>query len=86
MCDQTNMERAMNFLKREQAAATTALITSYTPIVQALSTISEGEREQLQRKPDTAYFLAREKYLQLCELEAHHGVSIGNSYTNEIAG
>ncbi len=37
------------------------------------------------------YFLVIEKllfrkYPRLCELEARHGVSIGSSYTNEIAG
>ena len=35
-------ECVMNFLKREQAAATNAPVTSYAPIVQALSIISEG--------------------------------------------
>ena len=82
---------AMNLLKREQAKASNTPTCSYGPIVQALSKISELEREQLRKKFDIAYFLAIEKlsfrkYPRLCELEARHGVSIGSSYTNEIAG
>ena len=81
----------MNLLKREQAKASNTPTCSYGPIVQALSKISELEREQLRKKFDIAYFLAIEKlsfrkYPRLCELEARHGVSIGSSYTNEIAG
>ena len=43
------------------------------------------------REFDIVYFLAIEKlsfrkFPRLCELEAHHEVSIGSSYTNEIAG
>ena len=84
-------EHAMNLIKREQAIVSNAPTSSYAPIAQVLNTLSEGEREQLRRKFDIAYFLAIEKlsfrkYPRLCELEAHHGVSIGNSYTNEIVG
>jgi hypothetical protein len=44
----------------------------------------------LRHKFDIAFFLAKEKvsfrkYPQLCQLEGHHGVAIGSSYTNEVA-
>ena len=82
---------AMNLLKREQAKASNAPTCSYALIVQALSKISEREREQLRRKFDIAYHLVIKKlsfrkFPRLCELEARHGVSIGSSYTKEIAG
>ena len=72
---------AMSLLKREQAKASNAPTYSYAPIAQALSKISDQEREQLRRKFDIAYFLAIEKlsfrkFPRLCELEARHGVSI----------
>ena len=50
-------ECAMNLLKRERAIGSNAPTSSYVPIARALSTISEEEREQLQRKFDSAYFL-----------------------------
>ena len=88
-CDQHL--HAMNLLKREQARVIDAPSSSYVPIAQLLSKIPQLEREQLKRKFDIAYFLAKEKlsyrkYPCLCELEARHGVFIGTSYTNEIAG
>ena len=63
---------------------------SYAPIAQSLSMIPQLEKEQLKRKFDTAYFLAIEKlsfakFPQDCELEAHHGVFLGNAYTNDTA-
>ena len=78
-------------LKHEQAKTNDAPTCSYAPIAQALSKLPEEEIEQLRRKFDIAYFLAKEKfsfrkYPRLCELEACHGVSIGSSYTNEIVG
>ena len=80
----------MNLLKREQAKASDVPSCSYAPIAQVLSVIPQLEKEQLKHKFDTAYFLAIEKlsftkFLQLCELEAHHGVCLGNAYTNDIA-
>ena len=76
----------MNLLKREQAKANDVPSCSYAPIVKALSVIPPLEKEQLKRKFDIAYFLAIEKlsfskFPQLCELESHHGVSIGDVYT-----
>ena len=88
-CDQHL--HAINLLKREQPRVINTPRSSYAPIAQLLSKIPQLEREQVKRKFDIAYFLAKEKlsyrkYPCLCELEAHHGVSIGTSYTNEIAG
>ena len=93
VCDHARCDQhlhAMNLLKREQARVINAL-SSYAPIAHLLSKIPQLEREQLKRKFDIAYFLAKEKlsyrkYPCLCELEARHGVSIGTSYTNEIGG
>lgn len=68
-------ERAMNLLKRERAIASNAPTSSYAPIAQALSTISVGEREQLRRKFDIAYFLAIEKLsfdLRMSQLHFHY--------------
>lgn len=82
---------AMNLLKREHARASGSDPTSYAPIARALNRISDSEKDQLRHKFDIAYFTATEKisfrkYPRLCELEARHGVAIGNTYTNEIAG
>ena len=78
---------AMNLLKREQGKVPSC---SNAPIAQMLSAIPQLEKEQIKLKYDIAYFLAKEKlsfakFPKLCELEAHHGVSIGNAYTNDIA-
>ena len=81
---------AMNLLKKEQAEASGSGSCSFAPIARALSHLPD-EKEQLRRKFDIAYFIALEKlsfrkYPRLCELEARHGVAIGTTYTNEIAG
>ncbi len=72
---------AMNLLKKEQAEASGSGCSSYAPIARALSKLPNEEMEQLRRKFDIAYFVALEKlsfrkYPRLCELEAHHGVTI----------
>ena len=82
---------AMNLLKKEQAEASGSGSCSFAPIARALSHLPDEEKEQLRRKFDIAYFIALEKlsfrkYPRLCELEARHGVAIGTTYTNEIAG
>jgi len=66
-------------------------VATYTPIAQSLNTLSEDERKRLRAKFDIAYFVATEqlafhKYPKMCELEARHGVNLGNSYLNENAG
>ena len=81
---------AMTLLKREHARNSGSDPTAYAPIARALNRISDAEKDQLRHKFDIAYFMAIEKisfqkYPQLCELEARHGVAIGSSYTNEIA-
>ncbi|KAL5510177.1 hypothetical protein EMCRGX_G005677 [Ephydatia muelleri] len=76
---------AMNLLKREQGKVPSC---SHAPIAQMLSAIPQLEKEQIKLKFDIAYFLAKKlsfaKFPKLCELEARHGVSIGNAYTNDI--
>ena len=62
----------------------------HNSIAQMLNAIPQLEKEQIKLKFDIAYFLAKEKlsfanFPKLCELEARHGVSIGNAYTNDIA-
>ena len=64
---------------------------SYAPIAQALCTLSDDNRKRLRHKFNITYFVATEKisfkkYSKLCELETKHGVDIGNTYTNEVAG
>ena len=49
-----------------------------------------SKREKLQAKFDIAHFVACEnlpftKYSKICELEAHHGVELGNTNNNENA-
>ena len=61
----------MNLLKKDQAVAKGLGPSAY--------------------KFDIAHFVATEKlsflqYSQICDLEAHHGVDLGTSYLNEIAG
>ena len=53
---------AINLLKQEQAMASNAPTCSYASIAQALSKIPDQEREQLHRKFDIAYFLAKENF------------------------
>ena len=82
---------AMSLLKQEHARSSGSGYSSYSPIAKALSKLSDEEEEQLWHKFDIAYFVAQErlsfpKYPRLYELEAHHGVAIGSTYTNEIAG
>ena len=78
----------MNLLKRGQAVASTNDL-SFAPIVQAFTSLSEDERGRLRHKFDIAYFIAIEKlsfrkYSAICELEACHGVKIGEAYTNDV--
>ena len=82
---------AMMLLKKEHAMSSGASCLYSSPIVQALSKLPDLEKSELRVKFDMAYFVAREKmafskYPKLCELEARRGVSVGTSYTNEIAG
>ena len=81
---------AMMLLKKEHAKSSGASF-SHSPIAQALSKLPDLEKFQLRVKFDFAYFIARKKitfskYPKLCELEIKHSVSLGTSYTNEMAG
>ena len=81
----------MMLLKKECAKSSGATCCSYGLITQALSNLPDFKKSELRVKFYLAYFIAREKiafdkYPKLCELEARHGVSLGTSYTNELAG
>ena len=80
----------MNIPKKEAAKEQGASATSYAPIAQSLSRISDSERENLRRKFEIAYFIATEqlsfqKYSKICELETRHGVTLGSAYLHENA-
>jgi len=57
-------EHAMNLLKRKRAIVSNTPTSLYASIAQVLKALFEGEREQLRRKFDMAYFLAIEKLVQ----------------------
>ena len=81
---------AMALLAKERAIALGEGSTSYAPIAQALTTLSEDEKRRLRYKFDIAYLVAVEKisfrkYPQICELEARHGINIGTGYTNDTS-
>ena len=82
---------AMSLLKKRRAEASGLGPASYAPIVKAFNTLPEDEREGLKVKFDIAYFIATEKiaftkYPKLCDLEALHGVRVGITYRNDMAG
>ena len=81
---------AMTLLCREQATASGHSVMADGPIVVALNSMSNEEKERIRHKFDIAYVLAMEKisfrkFPSFCELEARHGVNIGSSYTTETA-
>ena len=82
---------AMNLHRRELVRAKGLGPASYSPIAQALCTLTDDERKKLRCKSDIACFVAKEqlsltKYPRLCELEARHGVELGGAYLNYNAG
>ena len=82
--DQHN--HAMMLLKKEQSQSSGLGPSSYAPIAKALTVLPEGNKASLRVKFDIAHFVATEKlaftkYPRICELEAHHGVDMGTSYT-----
>ena len=82
---------AMMLLKKQHAKSAGLPPSTYAPIAKAFTTLSNEERGKLRVKFDIAHFVATEKlpfikYLQICELESHHGVNLGTSYINENAG
>ena len=82
---------AMSLLRKRNAEAAGLDPLSSTPIAKAFNNLPDEEREKLRVKFDIAHFVATEnlpftKYSKICELEAHHGVELGNSYTNETSG
>ena len=82
---------AMSLLAKEHAASHGQGPSTYAPIVQALTRLSDSEKARLRRKFDIAYLVATEnmsflKYPVICDLEKKHGLDIGVSYTNERSG
>ena len=82
---------AMLLLKKKKAVASGLGPSSYAPIAQVFNKLSSDERQRLRYKFDIAHFVATEKmsftkYPRICELERHHDVDLGVSYTNEHAG
>ena len=81
----------MGLLKREQAQASGVSLLADAPIVSALHRLSDDEKAQLEKKFDIAHFVATEKlpftkYASICALQSKHGLDLGSSYTNEVAG
>lgn len=81
----------MILLRKEHAQSKGLPPASYAPIARALHALPEDDRKRLRNKFEIAYFVATEKisfkkYPKLCQLEAKHGVDIGATYTNEVAG
>ena len=71
---------AMDLLKKKTISAAQSLVSN-APIV-VLNNLSGKEKTRLRHKFDIASFLAVEKisfckFLQICELESRHSVSIG---------
>ena len=83
--------RAMSISKKKHAAASGISPLVFSPITRSLNKLPSDERAKLRIKFDIAHFVATEKlpftkYPKLCELQSHHGVSLGHSYTNDNAG
>jgi len=83
----------MSLLRKRSttSAGLDPLASSASPIVRAFVTLSDEEREKLRVKFTTAHFVACEnlplnKYSKLCELQAHNGVDVGSTYTNDMSG
>ena len=77
-------------LKKQRAKSARLPPSTYVPIAQAFTTLSNEERGKLRVNFDISHFVVTEKlpfikYLQICELESHHGVDLGTLYINENA-
>ena len=94
VCDHAKNDQhthAMHLLKKKQATSAGLSPSNYSQIAQVFSRLSEEERERLRIKFNIAYFVATQnlplsKYSRICELESHHGVCVGSSYTNDNSG
>ena len=80
----------MSLLHKRNAEVAGLDPLSSAPISKAFYNLLDEERERLRVKFDIAHFVATEnlpftKYSKICELEAHNGVDVGNSYTNETS-
>ena len=80
---------AMMYFRKDQAKSRNEPITSYSPIARSLlsSSIDPAVREQVKKKFDISFVLAKEhipflKYPAIHELEERHGVDLGATYKN----
>ena len=93
ICDHTSSKQhnhAMALLQRKAAAATGQSSTSNSPIIVALTSLSEDEKVRLRHKFDKVYWLAAEKisfwkFPSICDPETQHGAKIGTTYTTGTA-
>ena len=79
---QSDQNAHMMLLRKQRAKFARLLPSTYIPIAWAFTTLSNKERGKLRVKFDISHFVATEKlpfikYLQICELESHHGVDLG---------
>ena len=79
---------AMSHLHTAKAKASNQPVTSYAPIMRALTMLKESERGRMRCKFDMGYLMAKEgitfeKYKALCELEARHNVDLGSAYRTD---
>ena len=82
---------AMTLFKKQRAQRAGINRVNEAPIVSALHRLSDNEKARLEKKFDIAYFVATEKlpftkYAGICSLESRHGLDLGRSYMNEVAG
>lgn len=76
---------AMMKLRTDQARASSESITSYSSIARCLLRMDETVKDQLRKKFDICYVMAKEKvafrkYPALYALETRHGVNLGEAY------
>ena len=93
VCDHVQSDQHAHtlLLKKQRAKSTRLPPSTYVPIAQAFTTLPNEERGKLRVNFDISHFVVTEKlppikYLQICELQSHHGVEIGTLYINENAG
>ena len=89
VCDHVQSDQHVHtmVLKKQRAKYARLPPSTYVPIAQAFTTLLNEERGKLQVNFDISHFkFPFIKYLQICELESHHGVDLGTLYINENAG
>ena len=83
---------AMALFCKDQAKSKHEPITTYSPIARSVlsMTINPAVREQIKRKFDISFILAKEhipflKYPAIHDLEERHGVDLGTTYKNRVS-